>query len=25
LKDTFYREDLQKLTNSKHTYTDDGD
>lgn len=25
LKDTFYREDLQKLTNSKHTYTKDGD
>lgn len=25
LKDTFYREDLQKLTNSKHTYTDDDD
>ena len=25
LKDTFYREDLQKLTNSKHSYTKDGD
>jgi spore germination protein KA len=25
LKDTFYREDLQKLTNSKHSYTEDGD
>ncbi|WP_299739210.1 spore germination protein [Rossellomorea sp. y25] len=25
LKDTFYREDLQRLTNSKHTYTKDGD
>lgn len=25
LKDTFYREDLQKLTNSKHTYTEDND
>lgn len=24
-KDTFYREDLQKLINSKHTYTDDND
>ncbi|MGM0837936.1 MAG: spore germination protein [Bacillota bacterium] len=23
LKDTIYREDLQKLTNSKHTYTED--
>lgn len=23
LKDTFYREDLQKLINSKHTYTED--
>ncbi|MGM0842740.1 MAG: spore germination protein [Bacillota bacterium] len=25
LKDTFYREDLQKLTNSKHTYIEDGE
>lgn len=24
-KDTFYREDLQKLINSKHTYTEDND
>ncbi|MGG4490534.1 spore germination protein [Metabacillus idriensis] len=25
LKDVFYREDLQKLINSKHTYTEDND